>query len=590
VVTPVRRVGLAWLAVLVVSAGAPAVAGAHAQLEGVTPQRGAVVKTSPGAVAFRFDEAVEGNFGAVRVFDSAGARVDAGDAYHPGGHGEQIAVHLRPSLAQGTYTATYRVVSADGHVVSGGSTFSVGRAGAAGATIADLLAGSDAGPVTAVALGAGKGIAFAAIAVVVGGLAFLVWSWPAAAAASGGAVRRRRWPAGTLDSAAGAAFARRLRAVLVASALAGAVGSAAVVVLEGAQASGISGWSALDPDIVGETLGTKVGAIWGAAVPVWLAVAALVVAMLAVRRRPAPAVVAGALGAALAYLVLVPGLGGHASTQDPVWLMLPANAVHVAAMALWTGGLVALVAALPVATRQVATERRTRMLAAALARFSPSALAAVVVLAAAGVVQAIVEVRTPAHLLDTAFGRAVLIKALVLVALIAVGAWHRRSSIPRLRAIAAEGGSPGEAGVTVRRALRAEVALLAVVLGVTAALSTYPPSTAVTAGPFETTTTIGPAQLQVTVDPAGVGANQIHLYLLDPRDGRQWDRAKEVQVNAVQTDRGIGPLRERVNQAGPGHYVVTGAPLGVPGDWTLHIAVRVSDFDQYERRITVPIR
>jgi copper transport protein len=230
------------------------------------------------------------------------------------------------------------------------------------------------------------------------------------------------------------------------------------------------------------------------------------------------------------------------------------------------------------------------VLAAALARFSPLALAAVATLAVAGVGQAAVEVRTPAHLLDTAFGRAVLVKAVLLTGLIAIGAWHRRRSIPRLSAIAASRHTPGAAGVAVRRAVRAEVALIVAVLGVTAALSTYPPSTAVTAGPFETTTTIGPAQLQVTVDPATTGANQIHLYLLDPRDGRQWTRAKEVQVSAGQPERGIGPLSEPVTRAGPGHYVVSAAPLAVPGDWTLRIAVRVSDFDQYERRITVPIR
>ena len=63
----------------------PGVVMAHAQLEGVTPQRGAVAEVAPDAVAFRFDEAVEGNFGAVRVFDARGERVDAGDAYHPGG-------------------------------------------------------------------------------------------------------------------------------------------------------------------------------------------------------------------------------------------------------------------------------------------------------------------------------------------------------------------------------------------------------------------------------------------------------------------------------------------------------------------------
>jgi copper transport protein len=590
VVTVLRRLTASCAVLAALALALPGVVMAHAQLEGVTPQRGAVAKVAPDAVAFRFDEAVEGNFGAVRVFGARGERVDAGDAYHPGGHGEQIAVHLKPSLDDGTYTATYRVVSADGHIVSGGSTFSVGRPGAAGATVADLLAGSDAGPVTATALDIGKAMTFAAIAIVVGGLAFVLWTWPAAAAAAGvGApVRRRPWPADTLDSPAGEAFGRRLLSMLVAAALAGAIGAAAVVVLLGAQGAGFSGWSALDPDIVRETLGTKVGAVWGASVVVWVGVAALIAAAFALRRGAAA--VAIALATALAYLVLVPSLGGHASTQHPVWLMLPANVIHVAAMALWAGGLVALVGALPAATRRAEPGERARMLAGALSRFSPMALAAVVALAAAGVAQAIVEVRTPAHLLDTAFGRAVLIKIVLLAALIAIGACHRRSSIPRLRALAAAGGTPGQAGVAVRRALRAEVALLVVVLAVTAALSSYPPSTAQTAGPFETTTTIGPAQLQVTVDPAAVGANQIHLYLLDPRDGRQWDRAKEVQVSAVQADRGIGPLREQVSRAGPGHYVVSGAPLGVPGEWTLRIAVRVSDFDQYERRIAVPIR
>ncbi|MEZ5123164.1 MAG: CopD family protein [Solirubrobacterales bacterium] len=586
----VRGVALAGVLVVAVLAMAAPSASAHAQLEGVTPQRGAVVPTSPATVVFRFDEAIEGNFGAVRVFDSAGTRVDAGDAYHPGGHGEQIAVHLPSSLRPGTYTATYRVVSADGHIVRAAApspSVVPARQARRSPTCSPAPTQGRSPPSRWASARASRSPRSRSRSA----------AWPSCS----GAGPRRPPPHRAPPAAAGRGRRTRstrppvrrsgaLQVLLVASALAGAVGSAVVVVLEGAQAAGISGWSALDPDIVGETLGTKVGAIWGIAVPVWLAVAGLSMVALAVRRRTGSTAVAVALGAALAYLVLVPGLGGHASTQHPVWLMLPANAIHVAAMALWTGGLVTLLVAVPAATRQVAPEGRTRMLAAGLARFSPLALAAVVALTAAGIAQAIVEVRTPAHLLDTAFGRAVLIKALLLVALIAIGAWHRRSSIPRLRAIAVAGGSPAQTGVVVRRALRAEVALLAVVLAVTAALSTYAPSIATTAGPFETTTTIGPAQMQVVVDPAAVGANEIHLYLLNPRDGRQWDRAKEVEISAAQADRGIGPLREQVNRAGPGHYVVTGAPLAVPGDWTLRITVRVSDFDQYERRLEVPIR
>ena len=38
-------------------------------------------------------------------------------------------VELAPGLPEGSYTATYRVVSADAHPVSGGFVFSVGKGG-----------------------------------------------------------------------------------------------------------------------------------------------------------------------------------------------------------------------------------------------------------------------------------------------------------------------------------------------------------------------------------------------------------------------------------------------------------------------------
>ena len=96
-----------------------------------------------------FSETVEGNFGAVRVFDARARRVDDGRTIHPGGSGSRLAVGLKPGLPDGTYVATYRVISADSHPVSGGLVFSVGKPAAAAApTVAELIGDSAAGPVT----------------------------------------------------------------------------------------------------------------------------------------------------------------------------------------------------------------------------------------------------------------------------------------------------------------------------------------------------------------------------------------------------------------------------------------------------------
>jgi copper transport protein len=218
------------------------------------------------------------------------------------------------------------------------------------------------------------------------------------------------------------------------------------------------------------------------------------------------------------------------------------------------------------------------------------ALAAVAVLVVTGLVQAYVEIRHLDRIFTTAFGRAVAIKAALLVALIALGALNRRRTLPRLRTAAAASAPPGADGVLLRRTLRAELALLAAVLAVTGALASYPPATAVGGGPFSATTRIGPQELQLTLDPARVGANQLHLYLIDPRTGAQLDRAKEVDIAAALPSKGIGAIAEQATRAGPGHYVVPNLLLGVPGRWRLTVTVRVSDFDEYTRELEATVR
>jgi hypothetical protein len=91
------------------------------------------------------------------------------------------------------------------------------------------------------------------------------------------------------------------------------------------------------------------------------------------------------------------------------------------------------------------------------------------------------------------------------------------------------------------------------------------------------------------VDPARSGANEVHVYLLNRRDGRQYDRVKELELRASLPDMSVGPVQLRTEKAGPGHYVVRRAQLAPGGDWRLEVSARVSEFDIYEKPVEVPI-
>jgi copper transport protein len=596
-----RRLALA--ATLLALLLSPAVASAHAILESTTPQRGATLRVEPRQVVLRFSESVEGNFGAVRVFDAKAQRVDDGHTEHPGGTSSQLAVGLRPGLPRGTYVATYRVISADSHPVSGGLVFSIGAPGAtATPTVADLIGESEAGPVTQAAFGLARGLTYLATALVLGGLAFLLAVWlPAlrAAAAAG-----EEWVA------ASDAFLGRARLLLLGGALLGAVAGAAGIVLQGATAGATNAWQALKPGVVSDVLGTRFGEVWSARALAFLVLATAIGLLLrgvrgATARAGLRRIALGADGLAAAslpraalalaaipaaFVAIAPALGGHASVQQPVALLFPLDVAHVLAMSAWIGGLILLLLALPDATRRLQAPDRTRLLAANLIRFSPIALGCVVVLLVTGTIQAFEHIAAWNQLLHTGFGRAVLIKVGLILLLIAVGAVNRRRVIPKLRGLVASAAAPGAAGHLLRRTLRAEVALVLVVLGVTAALVSYPPPDSLAGGPFGGSATLGPLRLEATMDPARVGPNELHLYLLRASDGTPFAGTKELTVTLALPAKGIGPLPAKARPAGPGHFVVDTVQLVPGGDWRLHVTSRVSAFDQYDTTLKVPVR
>ena len=130
---------------------------------------------------------------------------------------------------------------------------------------------------------------------------------------------------------------------------------------------------------------------------------------------------------------MTPALAGHASIESPVVVFFPSDVLHVLAGSVWVGGIACLLFALPGATRKLEGAERSRLLLATLARFSPFALGAVVVIAVTGVIQAYIDVRSFYGLFHTTYGALIIVKVVLLSALIGFGWVNRERVIPMLK-------------------------------------------------------------------------------------------------------------------------------------------------------------
>lgn len=454
------RLALVLAALLATLFTAAAPATAHAALTASDPTDGAVVATAPAQVTLSFSEQVAMGDDSIRVLDPQGKRVDTGELRDMcSGNTVRYGTALHTGLPNGTYTVAWQAVSADSHPISGAFTFSIGAPSATDVSLPTAQAGG--GPV-GIAYGIARYAAYAGFTVLVGGAAFILLCWRR------GAAERplqklvvRAWV--TLTAATLAMLVLRtpytgsgsfsdvfdldgLRAVLETKTGASLVsrllllGAAAlfVAVLFGVYARRVACLGPDEGDLPeGETDGSADGRPDGSdeADPTDEAGRPDDTSDLTFGLAIGGAVVAGGIAATWA-------LSEHASTGIQPGIAMPADILHLMAVATWLGGLAALLVALH---KVPGIER------AAVRRFSRVAFVSVLVLAVTGVYQSWRQLGSWSALTGTDYGQLLLLKVGLVAVLLGIAyvsrRWTARLAEPSTDAEAAVASVPAVAGV-----------------------------------------------------------------------------------------------------------------------------------------------
>jgi copper transport protein len=605
--------------VLLVLVGTEGIASAHAQLESTSPNQSSVLLASPHQIVLHFGEPVEIDFGSLRVIGPGGRRVDSGGTHHPDGDSHAVAISLPSDLPRGTYVVAWRVISADSHPVHGAFVFSVGTA--SGAAKANALATSltnqsgsaGVGPIYwLVRVAAFVGLLFL---VGLGVLVPLLWR-------DGGRSRR---------------IGRLLWlswSVLLGATLVG-------IAIQGVYAAALPLTDIYRPSLVNAVLHTRFGEIELLRVAL---LAAMIPVILGIQERLGRgsgrwAWVVPSVGVLSIGLLLTPGLAGHASTGGSPGLGLALDFFHLAASALWLGGL-ALLATFVVPKTQGDTPPRDPL--RLTLKVSSVAFSAVVVVVATGVFQSIRQVGSFYALFHTVYGRTLLVKIGLVGVLIAFGglsrrivhsaAGHRfRTAFPALRPQVVDarpstdtGPSPqgrveiGAVSPTVsdtghrsstavadrvdsgvapvafplqrlRRSVLAEVAIALAVLAVTALLVNAVPANQAAGQPFAYSVTTLGVQVNTIVAPsrAGVG-NEVHVYVLTSAGTPT--AIPELDASISLPSQSIGPLAIPLAIGGLGHYYATNFDIPIAGTWILKLTIRTDAIDEQVVTTDLPVR
>jgi methionine-rich copper-binding protein CopC len=114
-------------------------AWAHSRLESSDPASGSSLATAPSKVSLTFNEAVQPGFTAITVIGPDGKDYHSGDISEVD---DTVTVGVLPLGPAGSYQVGYRVVSADGHPLSGRVTFTLTTAGPGSAPAVAATGGS----------------------------------------------------------------------------------------------------------------------------------------------------------------------------------------------------------------------------------------------------------------------------------------------------------------------------------------------------------------------------------------------------------------------------------------------------------------
>ena len=288
----------------------------------------------------------------------------------------------------------------------------------------------------------------------------------------------------------------------------------------------------------------------------------------------------GALLAAGSVL-LIPGVAGHAAQTAPRGLSIGLDWLHLVTGSIWIGGLIGLLVLWPSLDRSV----RLPALSVCVPRFSRVAFVSVMLLIATGTWASFIHLPTLSSLWQTSYGKAIMVKIVLLGAAMLLASANLARNTPRLRAAKARPEEAAGAATLLGRLVGGEAILVAGAIFAAATLSSLPPPPKALGGIGAASAHVGPGQVTETVIrdgyrvAVGVDPNRAAVpnafSVVISKGGKPVTHA-DVAATFTMLDMEMGQLAYHLPETAPGRYVRSAPALVMVGHWGLSFEITPS--------------
>ncbi len=417
----------------------PNVSEAHAILLRSDPAKGAVLNTAPTVVRMWFTESLNPTYSTARVLNGSKKRVDQNNAHVASNDQTEMDVNLPPNLPPAVYVVIWRTQSADdGHVLTGSFIFTVANPDGSTQKLTGTIPGQDqlGNSSNGSATGQLDGpTLFSLIMVTLVELGAVFW------------VGAQLWRAFVLQLTESQDTGQQtilhqteqrfdrlfsLPALLL-------IFFTDIGVLVGQALSLTNGQlaQAFSPSVLfGLVSSGQFGKYWiMRQIVVLLALLVTAYALFAKRRTKVFTEIFSWVNLLLGLALLIAlTLSGHAAavSGNIIVLAVLSDWLHLLAASLWIGGMMYIATTyLPVIMR-VPSQERIRSLLSVLPRYSPLAIAGVIIMSVTGPLNATTRMDSIAQLISTTYGRVLIVKVLLVGGLLLTSAYHVGILRPRL--------------------------------------------------------------------------------------------------------------------------------------------------------------